>query len=148
MAEEALVDIFVLIWRRAPAYNYNNENVYAWIISIARNKAIDIVRRTSENEVIQEYNEDYEKNYIMPALSSSLTPMDSKTAGELKANISAAFNNLTDAQRYVIELAYFDGLTESEIADRLNIPLPTVQSKIKIALTNLNEFVLKSGKKQ
>ena len=148
MAEEALVDIFVLIWRRASSFNFKNENVYAWIVSIARNKAIDIVRRTSENEVVDEYNDEYENNYIVPGLASTLPPMDSKTALELKAKITDAFNNLTDAQRYVIELAYFDGLTESEIADRLNIPLLTVQSKIKIALSNLNEFLLKNGKKQ
>lgn len=148
MAEEAMVDIFVLIWRRASSFNFKNENVYAWIITLARNKAIDIVRRTSEGDTIEEYNDEYENNFILPVLSSSLAPMDSKTASELKPNITDAFNNLTDAQKYVIELAYFDGLTENEIADRLNIPLPTVQSKIKIALSNLNEFIMKSGKKQ
>lgn len=148
MAEEALVDIFVLIWRRAASFNFKNENIYSWIIAIARNKAIDIVRRTSENESIKEYSDEYEDKYILPVLSSSIMAMDIKTAAELQPNIIDAFNNLTDAQKYVIELAYFDGLTEGEIADRLNIPLPTVQSKINVALSGLNEFLLKSRKKK
>jgi RNA polymerase sigma-70 factor (ECF subfamily) len=147
MAEEALVDIFVLIWRRAASFNFKNENVYAWIVTIARNKAIDILRRTSEAGTIEEYNDDYENKFILPELSTSIMTMDSASALELSPNITDAFNNLTDAQKYVIELAYFDGLTENEIADRLNIPKSTVQSKIKIALNNLNEHLLKSWKK-
>ncbi|QQS35897.1 MAG: sigma-70 family RNA polymerase sigma factor [Ignavibacteriales bacterium] len=148
IAEETLVDIFVIIWRRAGSFNFGQENVYAWIIGIARNKAVDLLRRNSEDNTIEEYTEDYETRYILPVLSSGLASMDYKAAVEYKSKITDAFNELTDAQRYVIELAFFDGLTESEIAQRLNIPLPTVQSKIKIALNNLNEFLLKSRKKQ
>jgi RNA polymerase sigma-70 factor (ECF subfamily) len=52
-----------------------------------------------------------------------------------------AFQALTDAQRYVISLAFYEGLTEKEIAERLNIPLATVKSKIRIASTNLRNLL-------
>lgn len=148
IAEETLVDVFVLIWRKVSSFNFNTDNVYAWIITIARNKAIDVIRRLLDEDNVEEYTDEYENNYIMPVLSQGIMAMDMKAAQEMKANISDAFNNLTDAQKYVIELAYYEGLTESEISEKLNIPLPTVQSKIKMTLTSLNEFLIKSRKKQ
>ena len=57
--------------------------------------------------------------------------------------IEDALNKLTDAQKYVIYLAYYEGLTQNEIAQKLNIPLPTVKSKIKVALVNLKDHLLK-----
>ena len=56
-----------------------------------------------------------------------------------------AFHNLTDAQQYVLSLAYYDGLTESEIAKKLKIPLLTVKSKIRVALNSIKESLEKEG---
>ena len=61
----------------------------------------------------------------------------------LKDSIEVALNKLTDAQQFVIYLAYYEGLTEKEIATRLNIPFPTVKSKIKIALGNLKDNLIR-----
>lgn len=143
LAEEVLTDVFVIIWRKINYFDFNTKNVYTWLITLARNKAVDTLRRNREVENIEEYNEEYENKYIIPRLSHEIDALDLNTALGIKGNVEKALNQLTDAQQYVIYLAYYEGLTEKEIAAKLNIPLQTVKSKIKIALTNLRDNLIK-----
>ncbi len=142
-AEDVLSEVFVIIWRKANYFDFNTGNVYAWLISLSRNKAVDTLKRRQENNNLEPYTEDFENKYIIPHLSPSIDSLDIKTAINLKENIETALNKLTDAQQYVIYLAYYEGLTQKEIAAKLNIPLTTVKSKIKIALGNLKENLIK-----
>ncbi len=142
-AEEVLADVFVIIWRKSNLFDFNTGNVYTWIIGIARNKSIDTIRRRNSSDDIKEYTEEYENNIIIPSLSSLIDPLDIKTAMSLKDNIESALNQLTDAQQYVIYLAFYEGLTQKEIAAKLNIPLSTVKSKVKTTLSNLKENLIK-----
>jgi RNA polymerase sigma-70 factor (ECF subfamily) len=139
VAEELLTDIFVIVWEKSSILNSSANNVYTWLVTLARNKAVDRKRRDESTEVLPEYNDDYENEYIIPNLSKSIDPLDLNNALSVKENFEEALNNLTDAQQYVVYLAYYEGKTESEIAKKLNIPLPTVKSKIKVALTNLKQ---------
>lgn len=143
LAEEVLTDIFVIIWRKINYFDFNTKNVYTWLITLARNKAVDTLRRTHEGENAEEYTEEFENKYIIPRLSHEIDALDLKTAAGIKGNVEKALNQLTDAQQYVIYLAYYEGLTEKEIASRLNIPVQTVKSKVKIALTNLKDNLIK-----
>lgn len=139
VAEEVLVDIFVIVWEKNRTIDLPIDNVYTWLITLARNKAVDAKRRNAAVEELPEYNDEYENDFILPKLSKSIDPLDLKNALSVKENFDTAFNKLTDAQQYVVRLAYYEGRTESEIAKKLNIPLPTVKSKIKVALTNLKQ---------
>ena len=143
VAEEVLTEVFAIIWRKVNLFDFNSENVYTWLITLARNKAIDNLRRTRMDEVMRLYTEEYENENIIPHLSTAIDPLDMKTALNIKDNVETALNKLTDAQQYVLYLAYYEGLTEKEIAAKLNIPLPTVKSKIKMALSNLKENLIK-----
>ncbi len=146
IAEEVLIDVFVILWRKISYFDFNQGNVYTWLITLARNKAVDTVRRTRANNAItEEYNDTYENFFIIPRLSKKIEPLDLETVNVLKDNIEQALQSLTDAQQYVIYLAYYEGLTQSEIAAKLNIPPQTVKSKIKIALTNLRDSLIKGG---
>ena len=138
-AEEVLMDIFVIVWEKNGNIDLNVNNIYTWLITLARNKAVDQKRRDEAAEELPEYNDEYENDYIIPKLSKSIDPLDLKNALSVKENFEEALNKLTDAQQYVVYLAYYEGKTESEIAKKLNIPLPTVKSKIKVALTNLKQ---------
>lgn len=140
VAEEILADVFLIIWKKYYTFDLSNENVYSWLISLARNKAVDAKRRMY-GKLVEEYNENYEDDKIIPSLSKEIDPLDLNTALEIRPNIDTAFQSLTDAQRYVLNLAYYEGLSETEIAERLNIPVQTVKSKIRIALTNLKNLV-------
>ena len=154
-AEDILSEIFVIIWRKADQFDLNTGNVYTWLVTLARNKAVDSLKRsripekslpkwqTGESNDFEIYNDAYENKYIIPHLSKMIDPLDLRTAFSIKDDVETALNKLTDAQQYVIYLAYYEGLTQKEIADKLNIPLPTVKSKVKIALSNLRENLIK-----
>ncbi|MDR3669156.1 MAG: sigma-70 family RNA polymerase sigma factor [Ignavibacteriaceae bacterium] len=143
IAKDVLSDVFVIIWRKIDLFDFNSNNVYTWIITITRNKAVDTIRRARNSSEMEPYTEEYENNKIIPKLSQSIDPVDLETANNIREEVEAALNKLTDAQQFVINLAYYEGLTQKEIADRLKIPVATVKSKIKIALGNLKNNLVR-----
>lgn len=142
LAEEILTEVFVIIWRKIQLFDIHSGNVYTWMVTLARNKAVDSQRRLQGNQ-LPEYNDQFEDEFIIPKLSKNIDPLDIKTAFSIKDSVESALNKLTDAQQYVLYLAYYEGFTQKEIAEKLNIPYSTVKSKIKIASNNLKEFLLK-----
>ena len=138
-AEEVLTDVFVIVWKNKNSSNNSVANVYTFLITLARNKAVDIKRRDKNPEGMPEYNDDYEDRFIIPILSKSIDSLDLNKALSIKDNFEEALNKLTDAQNFVIYLAYYEGKTNNEIAEQLNIPVATVKSKIKISLSNLKQ---------
>jgi RNA polymerase sigma-70 factor (ECF subfamily) len=138
-AEEVLADVFVIVWKNKNSSNISVANVYTWLVTLARNKAVDNKRRGESSEGMPEYNDDYEDRFIIPRLSRSIDPLDLNKALSVKDNFEEALNKLTDAQNFVIYLAYYEGKTHSEIAKQLNIPVVTVKSKIKVSLLNLKQ---------
>ncbi|NNG27578.1 MAG: sigma-70 family RNA polymerase sigma factor [Ignavibacteriaceae bacterium] len=138
-AEDLLSDVFVIIWQKIDRFDSDTGNVYTWMINLTRNKAIDFVKRNRNPEEMEEYSDEYEIKNIIPNLSPSAEAMDLDKVLSMKEKINDSFNKLTDAQQYVLKLAYYQGYNEQEIASELNIPLPTVKSKISIALGNLNK---------
>lgn len=141
-AEDVLTDVFAIIWRNAGLFDFHSGGVYTWLITLAHNKAVDTIKRTRGSSM-PEYTEQYERDVILPFISPQLDPLDLKTALTIKDGVETALNKLTDAQQYVIYLAYYEGLNQAEIAQRLNIPVATVKSKIKFALNNLRDNLLK-----
>ncbi len=142
LAEEILTEVFVIVWRKIQLFDVYKGNVYTWLVTLARNKVVDTLRR-SRGSNLPEYNDEYEDEFIIPKLSKNIDPLDVKTALSIKDSFEVALNRLTDAQKYVLYLAFYEGFTQREIAEKLNIPYSTVKSKIKIASTNLKEFLLK-----
>jgi len=142
IAEEILADIFVIIWQKSSVFDINSGNLYSWLINLSRNKALDAIRR-EKSIIIDEYNDEYENAYIIPSLSTIIPSNDLDKTFNNREKIYSAVHNLTEAQQYVLSLAYYDGLTESEIAAKLNIPLLTVKSKIRVALNSVKENLAK-----
>lgn len=143
LAEEVLSDVFVIIWRKVNSFDFKKGNVYTWLITLARNKAVDTLRAKRSGVENKQYSDEYEHKFIIPVIRSNGKSLELKDALKKTVTMQKAMEELTDAQQYVIHLAYFEGLTESEIAAKLNIPVPTVKSKIRIALTNLKENLSK-----
>lgn len=137
LAEEVLADVFVIIWQKTHLYNFDYKNVYSWIVLLTKNKAVDTLRRKNNGEV-QEYDDNYENAFIIPT-SYDYNEFGFDDALQKSVQLKSAIFKLTEAQRYVLQLAFFEGLTESEIASKLKIPLPTVKSKIRVALNTLKE---------
>ncbi len=134
VAEEVLSDVFVIIWKKIDQFDFKTNNVYTWLITIARNKAIDTLKRNLQKEGVEDYTDKYEEEKILPKLSNSISPLNLEQILNNGEKVKDTLNSLTEAQRYVLELSYFEGLNEKEIAAKLKIPLPTVKSKLQLAL--------------
>jgi len=143
-AEQILVEVFVIIWRKANNFNFRSGSVFSWLVTLTRNKAVDSLRRERvANNTVQFYDDDYENYFILPAFPEEMDSLDFKTAVSLKPKVERALTKLTDTQKYVLHLAYYEGYTIDEIADKLNVPIDTVRSKVMTALHSLRDFMVK-----
>ena len=134
-AEDLLQEVFVQVWRQARGYSAERGSPEAWIINIARSRAIDKSRaiRRIENSFL--LTDD-------PARAeSSDSAESSRAASESRLTMNTALANLPDTLRRVLELAYFDGLTQTEIAQRLAEPLGTVKTRMRSGIQRLREIV-------
>jgi len=143
-AEKVLVDVFVIVWRKTFRFNFNNGNVYSWLVTLARNKAVDTLRRSRNSlSTSQIYDDDYEDYFIIPTFLDDMDSLDLNTAMSLMPKVERALSKLTDTQKYVLHLAYYEGYTIDEIADKLNVPIETVRSKVMNALHNFRDNLTK-----
>jgi RNA polymerase sigma-70 factor (ECF subfamily) len=146
-AENILIEVFLIIWKRVE--EFEKENVFTSLILLTRNKAIDSLKRQRGNSELAEYNEDYERFNILPNLSKEIKPIKLHDALKIKYELGEMIKRLTDAQRYVLSLFYFEGLNETEISQKLKVPLSTVRSKLQIAtdilLDKTRTLVSKNG---
>ena len=136
LAEEVLSEVFVIILKQIDQFDYKSSDVYAWLVTLTRNKAIDAMKRAQGKEK-RMYTEEYEKEEIIPKLSPEIKAMEFADVVGMRDKIQTAINSLSDAQRHVIDLSYFEGLDENVIAERLKIPVSSVKSKLRLANVSL-----------
>jgi RNA polymerase sigma-70 factor (ECF subfamily) len=133
-AEDLLQEVFVQIWRQAENYSEERGSPEAWIINMARSRAIDKIRSVRRTE----------KSLVLtgdPAEAESSVNVESAAAqSEVRLMMNSALAHLPESQRRVLELAYFEGLTQMEIAGRLGEPLGTVKTRIRSGLQRLKEI--------
>jgi len=134
-AEDLLQEVFVQVWRQAQSYSVQRGSPEAWIINIARSRAIDKIRSIRRME----------KSFVLtddPARAESSDNVESSAAeSEARMAMNSALANLPDTQRKVLELAYFDGLTQTEIANRLAEPLGTVKTRMRSGIQRLRDML-------
>ena len=134
-AEDLLQEVFVQIWRQAQSYSAERGSPEAWIVNIARSRAIDKIRSIRRME----------KSLVLtgdPASAESSDNVEtSAVESESKLAMNSALANLPESQRRVLELAYFDGLTQSEIAGRLAEPLGTIKTRMRAGIHRLREIL-------
>ena len=139
-AEDIVIDVFSILWKRGSEINFAGLCVYTWLITLTRNKAIDLLKRSRSPEATLDYYDDeYERTYILPHLSPDADNYEIGQALKQKNRIENALEKLTDAQKYVIHLAYYEGYNINEISDKLGIPKETVRTKIYTSLNSLND---------
>lgn len=134
-AEDLLQEVFVQVWRQAQSYSVQRGSPEAWIINIARSRAIDKIRSIRRME----------KSFVLtddPARAESSDNVESSAAeSEARMAMNSALANLPDTQRKVLELAYFDGLTQTEIANRLAEPLGTIKTRMRSGIQRLRDML-------
>ncbi len=143
-SEQILTEVFVIIWRKINHFDFRSGSVYSWLVTLARNLAVDALRRGRSSANTSEiYDDNYEDYFILPTFPVQMDSLDLKTAVSLKPKVERALTKLTDTQKYVLHLAYYEGYTIDEIADKLNVPVETVRSKVMNALHSLRDFMVK-----
>jgi RNA polymerase sigma-70 factor (ECF subfamily) len=144
-AEQILLEVFIIIWRKANKFDARHGNVFSWLVTLTRNKAIDSLRRDrASTDTAQFYSDDYEDYYIIPTFQEEMDSLDLATALSIRPKVEKALSKLTDTQKYVLHLAYYEGFAIDEIADKLNVPIETVRSKVMTALYNLRDNLVKA----
>jgi RNA polymerase sigma factor (sigma-70 family) len=134
LAEDVVQDSFLGVWRNAARYAEPKGSVRGWLLAIVRHRAIDAIRRQRNGVALGD-----ESNDTLPA-ALTIPDIWPEVAGRLDAEqVRQAMTALPPAQREVIELAYFDGLTQREIAAHTNAPLGTVKSRMRLGLVALRQ---------
>lgn len=141
LAEDISQEIFVRLWRKPDSYVAERGRFLTWLISVTRNRAVDEVRargRRQRHETLPANWREQERE--LPA-SEAIDPALSAHLAEQRRIVRAALAELPPEQRQVIELAFFGGLTQREIADRLSQPLGTVKTRIRLGMQKLRAAV-------
>jgi len=131
-AEEILQDIFYQVWRTAEKFDPQRGSLPGWLLVVTRNRAISKLRRRS-TAADDELNEN--------AVASTISLESAASQNQLLGRVRGAMESLPEGQREAIELAYFEGMTHSEIASRTGEALGTVKTRIRSALEVLRRAV-------
>lgn len=132
ISEKILLDVFTTVWEKIDLFSFKTGNVYTWLITLTRNMAVDYKQNNGKAN-------DF---YIVPILDSNIDSLSLNSAMKVKPEISEALDNLTEAQKYVLLLSFYEGLTLDQIAEKLNIPVSTVRAKVTASLNKLKENLL------
>jgi RNA polymerase sigma-70 factor, ECF subfamily len=128
-AEEIAQDVMVTVWRKAGLFDRRQASVSTWIFRVARNRRIDVFRRTRRPDL------DPEETMILP--SAIEAPEARVEAMETEARVRQAMKDLPEEQLLLLRLAFYEGLSHREIAEKLDVPLGTVKSRIRLAFVKM-----------
>ncbi len=136
-AEDVLQEIFLRVWQRASDFDEQRGRVFTWLVTIARSRAIDRLRSLNSRErVAEEASRESVPSMTTNALADTL-------ASEQREIVALALAEIPEEQRRTLLLAYFEGLTQSEIALRTGEPLGTVKTRTRAGLARLRVILRK-----
>lgn len=127
-AEDVMQDIFIQIWKKPGAFVSGRGSLGAWLVVVARNRAIDSLRRRRPTDSVEDV-----------VLASSTDLAAEAERNTLMEKVRIYMHQLPPEQRKSVEMAYFDGMSHSEIAEKTGDPLGTVKTRIRLALITLRK---------
>jgi len=135
LASDVLQEVFVKIWRQIDSYDQTKGRLFTWMMNISRNASIDTLR-----------SKDFKNSQQNRELTESVYESGGST--ELKTDhigLRKVVKELKEEHKILVELSYFEGYTQDEISKMLNIPLGTVKTRLRTALTQLRQYLKSSG---
>jgi len=135
-AEEVSENVYWQVWREAPRFVAQRGNVIAWLLTIARSRALDYLRKADDAELCEE-----PELLLTNEPSHDGDPQDLLAAAQNNAKLNQALQQLEPVQRQLVAMAFFRGLTHEEIADFSDMALGTVKSHIRHALKQLHDVL-------
>lgn len=139
LAEDAVQEAFLTVWRTAGSFLAERAKPSTWILTLAHRRAVDLVRREERRRAVS-----LEETELPEDPSGRATEEEIELL-ERRRVVQEALRQLPDEQRQALELAYYAGLTQSELADRLSVPLGTIKSRMFAGLGRLHELLADAG---
>jgi RNA polymerase sigma factor (sigma-70 family) len=137
LAQDAVQEAFLAVWRSADRFLAERAKASTWILTLVHRRAVDLVRREERRR-----GEPLER---APEPVSASTAEDDATLGFQRRVVQEALKRLPPEQREALELGYYGGLTQSELAERLGQPLGTIKSRMFAGLTRLRDLLAQAG---
>lgn len=138
-AEELLQEVFLRAWRRGNRFSETRGSLVSWLLSITHNMAIDELRKLQRRP---QRAESSEPDALLNSVRDGAAPVEMQAvASDRRDVVRNAMSDLPESQREVLELAYFGGLTQREIAEELGAPLGTIKTRMRLGLRKLQDSV-------
>jgi len=134
-AEEVLLDVYTQAWRQANNYDSSRGSPLAWLMTIARSRAIDRLRSSRQDQNKETIDD------ASTLVSSSISPEEASVISERQRLVRSALDMLVPEQREVLELAYYAGLSHTEIAAKTGHPLGTVKTRTRLGMMKMREML-------
>lgn len=142
-AEELLQEVFFRAWRHGSKFSDRRGTFITWLLSITHNMAIDEIRKQNQRPKRADSDDPV---LLLDSLEDGTPPVeDQAVMTTVRDQITDAMESLPEAQRIVIELAYFRGLTQREIADIQKQPLGTIKTRMRLAIGKLRDHLIDQG---
>lgn len=138
-AQEVIVDAFYQAWKQADQYDAARATVTGWVLNITRSRAIDLLR--SRRRAARREGRVREPGFTFH-LESPPTPEQHAIREDTRARLRRVVAELPEDQRWAVELAYFSGLSQSQIAERLGQPLGTIKTRLRLAMEKMRRAVM------
>jgi RNA polymerase sigma-70 factor (ECF subfamily) len=133
-AEDVLQEVFLQVWRRAADFDEDRGRVFTWLVTLARSRGIDRLRSLAARNRVAQAGAREASEEVSDAAADTFR-------SEQRSLMASALAQLPDEQKRALMLAYFDGLTQSEIATKLDAPLGTVKTRMRSGLSKLRELL-------
>jgi RNA polymerase sigma-70 factor (ECF subfamily) len=142
-ASELLQDVFVQVWQKADLFDQDRGNFNTWLLTLAHNKAINTLRSKAFKKRTLETRGDTDEilQWAGEAATDARTPLTEQIADDTRQQVLASLKMIPDAQREALTLAYYEGLSQSEIAEKLGVPLGTVKTRMRQGMLKLKELL-------
>jgi RNA polymerase sigma-70 factor (ECF subfamily) len=140
-AEDAVLDVFLQVWERADRYERGRSGALAFLMTLARSRAIDRLRERQRRRARLVAPGDEQLLDGLDAQLGDPTPLQVTLSAERRARVQSALARLDPAVRSAVELSFFHGLTHPEIAEQLGQPLGTVKTRIRQGLIQLRQWL-------
>jgi RNA polymerase sigma-70 factor (ECF subfamily) len=137
LAEDVTQEVFLRIWRQPASFDPERGRFISWISSVARNRALDEQRRMTRRRRAEDPDEG--PMLRLPTEGRGDDPAHEAVLADERARVHEAMLELPEAQRIVLELAYFGGLTQTEIAEQTGDPLGTIKTRVRLGMRKLRE---------
>lgn len=136
LAEDVVQDAFLSVWRSAGTFDVRRGVAQTWVLTLVHRRAVDLIRRETRRK---------ELSVESPPEAGSESVDDMAVTRSERRRVRSALESLPETERQALELAYYGGCSQSEIADRLGVPLGTIKSRMFRGLTRLRELLTQSG---